>query len=55
MTEGLEAMLRNEGAYQQMSSAALDFMARSFGEEMVLAPYLEAFSGSDRAANAPTP
>ena len=55
MTAGLEAMFLNEGTYQQASSAALDFMARRFGEEMVLAPYLEAFSGSDRAANAPTP
>jgi len=45
MTAGLDALLNSDNAYQAASSAALEFIERRFGDDTVLAPYLEALTG----------
>ncbi len=45
LIQGLEQMLCMEGKYEAARHATLEFMEHQFGEEAVLAPYLDALTG----------
>jgi len=46
MIQGLQVMLGSHSAYEAARDASLKFMDQRFGDETVLAPYLDAITGS---------